>query len=72
MTLTKAKLVDLLFEKVGLSKSEAREIVEHFFEEIRVELERGKGVKLSGFGNFHLRDKSLRPGRNPMTGEDIP
>jgi integration host factor subunit alpha len=57
MTLTKAELADLLFEKVGLNKREAKDMVEGFFEEIRTALERGESVKLSGFGNFQLRDK---------------
>ncbi|GAO35151.1 integration host factor subunit alpha [Sulfuricella sp. T08] len=72
MTLTKAELADMLFEKVGLNKREAKDMVESFFEEIRVSLEQGEGVKLSGFGNFELRDKPERPGRNPKTGEEIP
>ena len=72
MTLTKAELADLLFEKVGLNKREAKDMVESYFEEIRAQLERGESVKLSGFGNFQLRDKPQRPGRNPKTGEDIP
>src|SRR5688500_10917287 len=72
MTLTKAELADLLFEKVGLNKREAKDMVEAFFEEIRGALERGESVKLSGFGNFQLRDKPQRPGRNPKTGEEIP
>lgn len=72
MTLTKAELADLLFEKVGLSKREAKDIVESFFEEIRLALEAGDSVKLSGFGNFQLRDKPQRPGRNPKTGQEIP
>ena len=72
MTLTKAELMELLFEKVGLNKREAKDMAESFFEEIRVQLERGESVKLSGFGNFQLRDKPPRPGRNPKTGEDIP
>ena len=72
MTLTKAELADLLFDKVGLNKREAKDMVEAFFEEIRVELEEGGAVKLSGFGNFQLRDKPQRPGRNPKTGEEIP
>jgi integration host factor subunit alpha len=72
MTLTKAELADLLFEKVGLNKREAKDMVEAFFEEIRNALEGGDGVKLSGFGNFQLRDKPQRPGRNPKTGEEIP
>src|SRR6202171_5925103 len=72
MTLTKAELADLLFEKVGLNKREAKDMVEAFFEEIRGALERGESVKLSGFGNFQLRDKPQRPGRNPKTGEGVP
>ena len=72
MTLTKADLADLLFEKVGLNKREAKVMVESFFEEVRLALEDGKGVKLSGFGNFQLREKPQRPGRNPKTGEEIP
>jgi integration host factor subunit alpha len=72
MTLTKAELADLLFEKVGLNKREAKDMVEAFFEEVRTSLEGGDSVKLSGFGNFQLRDKPQRPGRNPKTGEEIP
>ena len=72
MTLTKAELSDLLFEKVGLNKREAKDMVEAFFEEIRTKLEQSEDVKLSGFGNFQLRDKPQRPGRNPKTGEEIP
>src|SRR2546428_13409110 len=72
MTLTKAELADMLFEKVGLNKREAKDMVETFFEEIRLALENGESVKLSGFGNFQLRNKPQRPGRNPKTGEEIP
>jgi integration host factor subunit alpha len=72
MTLTKAELADLLSEQVGLNKREAKDVVEGFFEEIRIALARGESVKLSGFGNFMLRDKPQRPGRNPKTGEEIP
>jgi integration host factor subunit alpha len=71
-TLTKAELAELLFEQVGLNKREAKDMVETFFDEIRNALERGEEVKLSGFGNFQLRDKPQRPGRNPKTGEEIP
>lgn len=71
-TLTKAELADLLFEQVGLNKREAKELVDAFFEEIRSALANGDSVKLSGFGNFQLRTKSQRPGRNPKTGEEIP
>ena len=71
-TLTKAELAELLFLHVGLNKREAKDMVETFFNEIRAALERGESVKLSGFGNFQLRDKPQRPGRNPKTGEEIP
>ncbi|MDP2751413.1 MAG: integration host factor subunit alpha [Rhodocyclaceae bacterium] len=72
MTLTKAELADMLFDRVGLNKREARDMVDAFFEEIRLGLETGEGVKLSGFGHFQCRDKPQRPGRNPKTGEEIP
>lgn len=72
MTLTKAEMVEHLFDELGLNKREAKELVEMFFEEVRGALERGEGVKLSGFGNFTLRDKNQRPGRNPKSGEAIP
>lgn len=72
LTLTKAELAELLFDSVGLNKREAKDMVEAFFEEIRQSLEAGDTVKLSGFGNFQLRDKPQRPGRNPKTGEEIP
>lgn len=71
-TLTKADLAEMLFEQVGLNKREAKDMVEAFFEEVRNTLEGGQSVKLSGFGNFQLRDKPQRPGRNPKTGEEIP
>lgn len=70
--LTKAEMADKLFEELGLNKREAKEVVEMFFEEVRASLEQNEQVKLSGFGNFDLRDKSQRPGRNPKTGEEIP
>lgn len=70
-TLTKAELAELLFAQVGLNKREAKEMVEAFFEEIRTSLEMGDTVKLSGFGNFSVRDKASRPGRNPKTGETV-
>ncbi|UCE90087.1 MAG: integration host factor subunit alpha [Pseudomonadota bacterium] len=72
MALTKADMAERLFEELGLNKREAKELVEAFFEEIRFSLENGQQVKLSGFGNFDLRDKKERPGRNPKTGEEIP
>ena len=72
MALTKASLAEMLFDELGLNKRVAKEFVEQFFEEVRVALENGEDVKLSGFGNFILRSKSERPGRNPKTGEEIP
>ena len=72
MALTKAELAEALFDELGLNKREAKEFVDLFFEEIRERLEHGESVKLSGFGNFELRDKNQRPGRNPKTGEEIP
>ncbi|TLU68040.1 integration host factor subunit alpha [Thalassotalea litorea] len=72
MALTKAEVSEHLYEKLGLSKRDAKMMVEEFFEEIRTCLEKGEQVKLSGFGNFDLRVKNERPGRNPKTGEDIP
>lgn len=71
-TLTKADMAELLFEQVGLNKRESKDLVEAFFKEISDALVRGEPVKISGFGNFVLRDKEARPGRNPKTGEDIP
>ncbi len=71
-SLTKAKMAESLFNVLGLNKREARELVDTFFEDMRVSLASGEQVKLSGFGNFDLRDKGQRPGRNPKTGEEIP
>jgi integration host factor subunit alpha len=71
-TLTKAELSELLFEKLGLNKREAKDMVEAFFELTSHSLVAGREVKLSGFGNFGLRMKAARPGRNPRTGELIP
>ena len=71
MALTKADMAEHLFEELGLSKSEAKDLVERFFEAIRTSLERGDEVKLSGFGNFELHEKRERPGRNPKTGEAV-
>ena len=70
--LTKADLAEMLFEELGLNKREAKEVVEMFYSEISEALENNDSVKLSGFGNFELRDKNSRPGRNPKTGEEIP
>ena len=72
MALTKASLAEMLFDELGLNKREPKEFVEQFFEQVRIALENGEDVKLSGFGNFILRSKSERPGRNPKTGEEIP
>ena len=69
---TKAEMAERLFEELGLNKREAKELVEQFFEEVRLSLESNEQVKISGFGNFDLRDKKQRPGRNPKTGEEIP
>jgi integration host factor subunit alpha len=71
-TLTKAELAELLFDRVGLNKREAKDLVEMFFLEIRNALSQGESVKLSGFGNFQVRQKPARPGRNPKTGEMVP
>ena len=72
LAVTKADLADTLFNELGLNKREAKEFVELFFEKIRLALETGDSVKLSGFGNFGVREKNPRPGRNPKTGEEIP
>ena len=72
MAVTKADLATTLFNELGLNKREAKEFVEAFFEKIRIALETGESVKLSGFGNFGVRGKNPRPGRNPKTGEEIP
>ena len=71
MALTKADMAEKLYEELGLNKREAKELVEMFFEEVRTALEAGDQVKLSGFGNFDLRDKNERPGRNPKTGDSV-
>ena len=72
MALTKAEMAERLFLDVGLNKREAKEFVDAYFEVVRGALESGEQVKLSGFGNFDLRMKNQRPGRNPKTGEEIP
>jgi integration host factor subunit alpha len=72
MALTKADIAEHLNEELGLNKREAKDLVDLFFEEVRSALASGQQVKLSGFGNFDLRDKNQRPGRNPKTGEEIP
>jgi integration host factor subunit alpha len=72
MALTKADIAEHLFNGIGLTKREAKEIVELFFQQLCTALENGQQIKVSGFGNFELHDKSERPGRNPKTGESIP
>ena len=72
MAITKAVLAGRLYTQLGLNKREAKEIVELFFEELKGALAAGDSVKISSFGNFGLRDKSERPGRNPKTGKEIP
>ncbi len=72
MALTKADMAESLFNELGLNKRESRELVDSYFEELIASLAAGEQIKLSGFGNFELRDKVARPGRNPKTGEEIP
>ena len=72
MGLTRADMAESLFNEIGLNKKEARELVDSFFEELISSLAVGEQVKLSGFGNFDIRDKNERPGRNPKTGEKVP
>jgi integration host factor subunit alpha len=71
MTVTKNSLIEVIHNEVGLNKREAKEFIEEFFESIKVLLEEGNDIKFSGFGNFILRNKTARPGRNPKTGEDV-
>ena len=71
-TMAKGDITDYLLSKYDVPKNEVKNIVEDFFEEIRLALESGQDVKLSGFGNFELRDKAARPGRNPKTGDVVP
>ena len=71
-TLTKAELAELLFDRLGLNKRESKDMVEAFFDILHDSLVKGQDVKLSGFGNFNIRRKAPRPGRNPRTGESIP
>ena len=72
MTLTKADMAELLFDQVGLNKREAKDMIDAFFDLIAQRLVEGEDVKISGFGNFQIRTKAPRPGRNPRTGEAIP
>jgi integration host factor subunit alpha len=69
--LTKAQLSEMLFEQIGLNKREAKDFVDAFFEKINVELAHGRDIKISGFGNFEVKSKSARPGRNPRTGKEV-
>ena len=69
--MTKADMVDLVYEQIGVSKREAARIVETIFDVIKETLERGDNVKISGFGSFNLQHKKPRRGRNPQTGEEI-
>jgi len=71
MALTKADLSESLADNLAMHKQDAKKLVDMVFEEIRTALEQGERVKISGFGNFDLRDKSERPGRNPKTGERV-
>jgi integration host factor subunit alpha len=72
MVLTRADMVEGLFNEMGLDKKEGRELVNLFFQELEASLAAGEQVKLSGFGSFDLRDKKERPGKNPKTGENVP
>ena len=71
-TLTKAELAELLFDRIGLNKRESKDMIDAFFDLISASLVEGKDVKISGFGNFQIRVKAPRPGRNPRTGESVP
>ena len=71
-TLTKSELAELLFDHIGLNKRESKDMVDAFFDSVHAALAQGRDVKLSGFGNFQIRRKASRPGRNPRTGEEIP
>ncbi len=71
MSLTKTDMAESLFNEIGLNRREARELVDLFFQELEASLAAAEQVKLSGFGNFELRDKKERPGRNPKTGEEV-
>ena len=71
MTITKDSLVEMVHNEIGLNKREAKDLIECFFEQIKNSLENGNDIKLSGFGNFILRNKAPRPGRNPKTGEEV-
>ena len=70
--LTKAQLAELLFVQIGLNKRESKDMIDSFFDLVAQSLVDGTDVKISGFGNFQIRTKAPRPGRNPRTGEAIP
>ena len=70
-TLTKAELSEMLFDRLGLNKRESKDMVEAFFDSVQEALVEGQDVKLSGFGNFQIRRKAPRPGRNPRTGDSV-
>ncbi len=72
MALTKVDMAESLFNEVGLNRREARDLVDSFFQELEASLADGEQIRLGGFGNFDLRDKNARPGRNPKTGEKVP
>lgn len=69
--MTKADIVEIVFEKVGFSKKDVSAVIEEIFETIKTTLESGEKVKISGFGNFTTRQKRARRGRNPQTGNEI-
>ncbi|MBJ6751222.1 MULTISPECIES: integration host factor subunit alpha [Geomonas] len=69
--MTKADIVEKIYEKVGFSKKESAELVETVFDLIKSTLEDGDKIKIAGFGNFVVKEKSDRRGRNPQTGEEI-
>ncbi len=71
MSLTKTDMAAGLFNAIGLNKKEARELVDLFFQELEASLADGEQIRLYGFGNFDLRDKKERPGRNPKTGAKV-
>lgn len=71
-SLTKAQMAELLYDRIGLSKRESKDIVDAFFDLLAKQLIEGDSVRISGFGNFQVREKAARPGRNPRTGEAIP
>jgi integration host factor subunit alpha len=70
--LTKAHLADMLFDQIGLNKRESKDMVDAFFDLVSDSLVEGQDVKISSFGNFQIRTKAQRPGRNPRTGEEVP